>query len=144
MKNLGICITLCFMTVVSLNAAAAGFNDNANGTVTDFATGLVWQQSDAHNDTTRNQSAASSYCESLRLAGKSDWRLPLVKELTSILDIRRTNPAADLQMFPGTVSALHWTATRSTTGNWHTVEFSGGSAGLHSRLNLLYVRCVRG
>jgi arylsulfatase A-like enzyme len=61
-------------------------------TVTDNVTGLIWQQSSDVNgdgevgyDDKRLQADAVSYCEGLSLAGRSDWRLPSVKEAYSLI-----------------------------------------------------------
>lgn len=74
------------------------FVDNGNGTITDLATGLMWQQSDDGN--TRDWEDALSYAEGLSLGGHDDWRLPNPKELQSIVDYTRTpsvtsSPAID-------------------------------------------------
>ncbi|MCP4317954.1 MAG: DUF1566 domain-containing protein [Hyphomicrobiales bacterium] len=79
-----------------VRGAAWGANDfkvNSNGTVTDTATGLTWQQVD--DGQTRDWPSALAYCEGLTLAGHSDWRLPNVKELQSIVDYSKNNPALD-------------------------------------------------
>ena len=49
------------------------FRNNNNGTGTDTATGLMWQQTDGGEMTFEN---ATTFCENLTLAGFSDWRLP--------------------------------------------------------------------
>ncbi len=64
------------------------FIDNGNSTITDKATGLIWQQHDS--TTAMNWYEALNYCESLELAGKDNWRLPNVKELHSIVDYSRS------------------------------------------------------
>lgn len=69
------------------------FVDNGDGTITDTATGLMWQQSD--DGTTRNWEDALAYADDLELAGYDDWRLPNVKELHSIVDYSRDHPAID-------------------------------------------------
>lgn len=74
------------------------FVDNGNGTITDLATGLMWQQTDS--GTSWNWQEALEYAEDLFLAGYSDWRLPNTHELQSIVDytrsIQETNsPAID-------------------------------------------------
>jgi hypothetical protein len=64
------------------------FVDNGDGTVTDTATGLMWQQADSGRG--MDWAAALSYARSLRLGGRSDWRLPSAKELQSIVDYTRS------------------------------------------------------
>jgi arylsulfatase A-like enzyme len=64
------------------------FTDNSDGTVTDLATGLMWQQADS--GVGYDWSNALAYCEGMELAGYRDWRLPNAKELHSILDYTRS------------------------------------------------------
>lgn len=64
-----------------------GFNllvDNGDGTVTDQATGLMWQKEDSK--TGLDWKSAFEYARDLELAGHSDWRLPTVKELQSLVE----------------------------------------------------------
>lgn len=68
------------------------FKDNGDGTVTDQATGLTWQQSDSGKG--MNWKGALAYAENLVLAGHTDWRLPNAKELQSIVDYRRSPDAS--------------------------------------------------
>ena len=60
------------------------FSDNGDGTVTDSATGLMWQK-------VANQrmppKEAEGFCARLNLAGYTDWRLPNIKELNTILNL---------------------------------------------------------
>lgn len=74
------------------------FVDNGDGTISDLATGLMWQSSD--DGKTRDWKEALAYAESLKLAGYDDWRLPNAKELQSIVDYTRSvqttnSPAID-------------------------------------------------
>jgi hypothetical protein len=64
------------------------FRDNRNGTVTDEATGLTWQQADSGKG--MDWAAALAYAEGLVLAGRDDWRLPNAKELQSLVDYTRS------------------------------------------------------
>jgi len=93
------------------------FHANGDGTVTDRATGLMWQQADSGRG--MNWEQALAYATSLNLAGHSDWRLPNAKELQSIMDYTRV-PAMD-PIF--TVSRLsdgeyswEWTSTTHLDG----------------------------
>jgi hypothetical protein len=61
--------------------------DNKDGTITDFATGLMWQKSDSGRGMSWEK--ALSYAETQGSGGYSDWRLPSAKELQSIVDYSR-------------------------------------------------------
>ncbi len=91
---------------------AQSFTDNGDGTVTDNKTGLVWQQGEPGNRTWQD---ALTYCKGLILGGQTDWRLPNVKELESITDDNRYDPAIDTTYFPGAVASIYysiyWTST---------------------------------
>ncbi|MCY3024485.1 MAG: DUF1566 domain-containing protein [Planctomycetota bacterium] len=63
------------------------FHDNGDGTVTDSATGLMWQKDDSGKG--MNWEQALAHAANLKLAGHSDWRLPNAKELQSIVDYTR-------------------------------------------------------
>ncbi len=58
------------------------YTDNGDGTITDNVTGLMWQQ-DPGTKMTFNQAVAGA--ESFNLAKHSDWRLPTIKELYSLI-----------------------------------------------------------
>ena len=92
---------------------ANDFVDNGNGAVTDRASELVWQQSD--DGKTRNWEGALAYCEGLTLGGHNDWRLPNVKELQSIVDYSRHDPALDTRVFQQTDHWIPWSATPRST-----------------------------
>lgn len=64
------------------------FIDNRDGTVTDRATGLTWQQADSGRG--MDWANALAYAENLTLAGHDDWRLPNAKELQSLVDYSRS------------------------------------------------------
>jgi len=66
---------------------------NGDGTVTDRATGLMWQQADSGRG--MDWAAALQYAETLTLAGHDDWRLPSAKELQSLVDYSRPPQTSD-------------------------------------------------
>jgi hypothetical protein len=73
------------------------FYDNGNDTITDRATGLMWMRPDSgdlkagdNRDGRLNWEQALRWAEDLEFAGHSDWRLPNVKELQSIVDYTRS------------------------------------------------------
>jgi len=126
-------------------SARSIFKVNGNGTVTDLTTGRTWQQQD--DNTRRQWDQANTYCQNLSLGGKTDWRLPNIKELRSIIDDRVSHPAIDEGAF--VVTGLdYWSATpyASLSGYAWTVSFNFGFASRSesgSFGNRHYVRCVR-
>lgn len=80
------------------------FTDNGDKTITDSATGLMWEQDDSGP---MDWDTAISTCESATTAGHSDWRLPNIKELHSITDYSNApsyngKPALDTTYFNAT------------------------------------------
>jgi len=63
------------------------YRDNGDGTVTDLVTGLVWQAV-PRLDEKYSFTEAVSAADTFSLAGYSDWRLPTIKELYSLIDFR--------------------------------------------------------
>jgi len=64
------------------------FIDNGDGTVSDLATGLMWQKAD--DGQTRDWESSLAYAEDLSLGGYDDWRLPNIKELQSLVDYTKS------------------------------------------------------
>ena len=64
------------------------FIDNGDGTVSDLATGLMWQKTDDGKN--RDWEESLAYAENIELGTHSDWRLPNAKELQSIVDYSRS------------------------------------------------------
>lgn len=87
------------------------FVDNNDGTITDKATGLMWQKVDDGN--TYNWVDALKYAKNSALANYNDWRLPNTKELQSIVDYdKKTFPAIDENYFECTnPDSWFWTST---------------------------------
>lgn len=63
------------------------FRDNGDGTVSDSATGLMWQQDDSPS---ADWDDALASCSNATTATYFDWRLPNAKELQSIVDYTRS------------------------------------------------------
>ncbi len=82
--------------------------DNSNGTVSDLATGLMWQKK---NNGYKTWDVALGYCEGLSFGGYTDWRMPNIRELASLIDDTRYNPAVDLNFFSLNFMGAYWTST---------------------------------
>jgi len=98
-------------------AGSTRFTDNGDGTVTDNATGLMWVKNPLllgpPFDTFQYWAQSITACEGLTYAGHSDWRLPNVKELVSVLDYALAAPYVDPYFFPAIVLNYYWTSTTS-------------------------------
>jgi hypothetical protein len=130
------------------------FTDNKDGTVSDSATGLMWQQAEGGLDLWSSGTNVSgsglvyalSYCTGLSLGRHSDWRLPNVKELASIVDYAQYNPEINTAFFPNAAVNIYWASTPQATFAsiaWG-VEFFNGSVTYSSMSDSYNVRCVRG
>jgi hypothetical protein len=123
--------------------ATGSYTDNGDGTVTDTSTGLRWQQAGSSNTPWEQ---ALAYCEGLNLGGYTDWRLPTSKELQSLVDYNRYNPAINTTYFPNTAASWYWSSTTyvsHTHGAW-PVYFDDGSVTNGNKYYAGYVRAVRG
>ncbi len=86
------------------------FTDQGDGTIRDNYTGLTWQKSPSTNAMTWD--AALAYAKTVTLGGKSDWRVPNIKELQSLNDVSRVKPSINKTYFPTIVSsAFYWSST---------------------------------
>jgi len=133
--------------------AGTRFVDNGT-TITDRATGLVWQKSYAAE--LMDWEAALNYCEDLVLDSQDDWRLPNRNELQSLLDYSRHTFAVDAGFtgdFPAYngVGIYFWSSTANDRDppageNRHAwyVDFVHGQVFSSDYGDTYYVRAVRG
>ena len=77
------------------------YADNNDGTITDMVTGLMWQQSPDKNgdgkinyDDKASYSAAVAGASSCKTGGHTDWRLPTIKELYSLIIFSGQDPSS--------------------------------------------------
>ncbi|MCF6331457.1 MAG: cadherin domain-containing protein [Sulfurimonas sp.] len=117
------------------------YTDNG-GTVTDNATGLIWQKED--DNVTRTWANAGTYCAGITLDGSSDFRLPTIQELIHLSDKKESNPSIN-PIFINTNSHIYWTSTTYAVTASHAwfVEFNTGFDFAFRKTNNYYVRCVR-
>jgi len=116
-------------------------------TIFDAGTGLTWQKDSSPTTYTWND--ALEYCESLDLKSHTDWRLPNIRELNSIVDRHNRNPAIDLG-FDNTSSSEYWSSTPYGWFRAWAIDFLDGTFENYKYTNdhkYAYsnsVRCVRG
>lgn len=137
------------------------FVDNGDGTITDRRTGLMWEK--GGGSTSRTLRRAKFYVKKLnqnRFAGHSDWRLPTIEELASLLESHEMNGRHIDSLFDQK-QARCWSSDKGPKfGGWTStppqawyVNFPAGtielqvvtpSDGEHSAFTShIYVRAVR-
>ena len=120
----------------------------SNDVVTDLSTNLMWQ--DQNISTSLNLNEGASYCQGLELNSYTDWRLPTIQELLSLIDYSREYLLLDpIIKYNFYVSEGHYmSSTRySATGphgdsNWY-INFYSGLKDIDSIRYDQVVRCVR-
>ena len=135
-------------------------NGQYDGTVTDKNTGLMWMRCSLGqtwdgtncNDTALTYTwqealaAAEGYNSGGGYAAYSDWRLPNIKELASIVEVACFDPAINQTVFVGTESSYYWSASPSAYGsnNAWSVYFNNGGDGAYGKSDgSPHVRLVR-
>lgn len=129
---------------MGVNAFAVKLTDNGNGTVTDAVAALMWQQGEGG---LKAWADAIAYCGSLSLGGHSDWRLPDINELKSLIDDNFSQPKVDTTFFPKfpPTQMFYWSSTE-TAGNKIRAKgliFNYGTEDDFLKKTKYYVRCVR-
>ena len=149
------------------------FTDNANGAVTDNLTGLVWLKNANCEDTvggitkiggkllwanamTWAVNLASGKCGLIDGSVPGQWRLPNIKELSSLVDAGFYNPSVPNTAgtgqwtagdpFTGVQSHLYWSSTSYAgyTGYAWLVGLSDGNVLTGGKADAIYVWPVRG
>lgn len=117
------------------------------GTTVDSMTGLEWQTSEL-DDTLRTWEEALAYCEQLEHAEQSDWRLPSLKELVTLVDEAAvTAPVVDPVSFGTSSAQSYWSSTPARSFSSEQVAFTldtlFGSTPSLKMTDAASARCVR-
>ena len=120
------------------------FQANQDGTVTDAATGLIWQQAGSDYPVTWQE--AHDYIETLNqkgFAGHDDWRLPTVDELITLLtDVPQAGDLCIESVFNQNERWLWSCDRRSYVAAWY-VSVDVGYVSWQDFSCYYYVRAVR-
>jgi len=154
--------------------AQLAYMDNADGTISDLNTGLMWEKK-SDDGTIHDKDTVYTWDDAFILhvaglnganfAGYDDWRVPNYKELVSILNLEVQNPAVDVAFNSGCVPgcgvstcsctawsvnpdplSYYWSSTtRAGVGNnAWVVNFAPGDPSGRTKTLTSHVRAVRG
>jgi hypothetical protein len=146
----------CLLGILPVAVSAQPFVVSTDGSeVTDQHTGLIWKRcSEGMNwNGTTCAGTVSSFTHEAALTQATSqatstgvaWRLPNVKELSSISDKTVLNPAIDSTAFPATQPSWFWSSTpdAGSPNQALGVHFYTGGFGPGVRTSSGYVRLVR-
>ena len=119
------------------------FIDCGDGTIKDTKLRLMWQKDGSQN--TMNFSDAEKHCKESRVGGFSDWRLPSIDELESLVDRTKYKPAIISTLFNVKTDDWYWTGTQfaGDSGDAWIVNFYYGHVYWSDKDSSNYVRPVR-
>lgn len=136
-KSDGMFVPGCFVRAVrgTTTLYDMEYVDNSDNTVTDASSGLMWAKIDSTH--TMDWVEALEYADKATLAGYSDWRLPNVKELQSLVDYDKSDfPAINTDLFNTSVTTFDsvenayyfWTSTTQGDFKWTAAYIAFGPA----------------
>ena len=146
-------LTGMFLLSASIVSAQSRFTDNGDGTVTDTETQLIWSKNANLANGSMPWDNATDYANNLGLgdagcgASHTDWRLPHIKELQSLIDFGNYDPALPTDHpFTNVQSAdNYWSSTTlvyNAINAWY-VGMINGRVLSTNKINSLYVWPVR-
>lgn len=143
-----ICTAQTCHPAIAPTAPAARFQVHADGSLTDLASGLRWARCTVgqHWDgaTCSGTARRVTWTEAQALA-RDGWRLPDLKELSGLVELRCLQPAIDATIFPATPAADFWTATpfvNQPNQQWR-VQFIYGESHPDKRDRPAFLRLVK-
>lgn len=133
---------IILLTIIVFSMLNATYTKSGD-IVTDSASGLEWQDNARVLQMTWENAIVE--CEDLVLDGYSDWRLPSVNELKTIVDRSKANPAI-VETFENSSWNMYWSSTTVESGYrsaW-VIRFDIGDIMTQPKDNhRLITRCVR-
>jgi len=122
------------------------YKDNGDGTITDYLTGLMWQQSGSPKH--MKYENAKAYVEKLnrdRFAGHKDWRLPTLDELKTLVTSDKQSNGCYIYPIFNDDQHMCWSSDRHGSDRMWYIFFLGGEDNIRSRVldAVCYVRAVR-
>ena len=117
---------------------------SAKDVILDTSTSLLWQDSAESRDMTMTYFEAKDYCAKLSISEYSDFRVPTLYELRTIVDYKNYKPAS-LSGINYTASETYWTTTEfadDASEVW-TINFKKGEYAVKGKHYTRNIRCVQ-
>ena len=143
---------------VAASTPTERFIQEKDGTVVDKVTGLMWQQCTIGLNGENCESGEASkftWAEALQypsqkeslatFAGHDDWRMPNIRELTSIIEVQCAGPSINTTVFPNTPSEHVWSSSPYDFYPHYSwfLNFSDGIHTYSERIDKKVIRLVR-
>lgn len=105
---------------------------------------LMWQDNSEAKKTKLTWQNAKGYCKKLSLGGFSDWRLPNIRELRSLVDFASFNPPIK-SAFKNVTNSYYFSSSSVVDFPNHAwcIKFEYGDGHKMHKNNQWFVRCVR-
>lgn len=160
---------VCNKNAIEQHTPNSAFSFHSNGTVTHTPTGLTWKrclEGQTFNDNSTPSNYLDDQCDGSAqrynwqaaldqaqlvnntggFAGHTNWRMPNIKELRTIIEYCRENPAINTEVFPST-PLYSWTSSPvmnspDRSRAW-AIDFSNGVDNWNGRNSDGHVRLVR-
>ena len=164
-KNVLFLLCICFFSAVKaeqfclatapVSAPEENFLKFDNGQLLHLSTNLMWMRCAIgqtwDGETCTGEAEPYTWEQALELSvgyefnSSSNWRLPNIKELSSITERSCTRPSVDVDLFPATPPDDFWTSTPSMSDPQRAwvVAFFNSSNSIKEKNRTVFVRLVR-
>ena len=149
MKSAARELALCFLYSLVFSSVSAAQNQTryqvslirGDSVVVDQRSGLMW--ADTQYVSVSRWHRALSYCERLVYAGFSDWRLPNIRAMSSVVDFGQSQFSINFPSSP--MNRAYWTSSTyegDKSKAW-TVVFDGRIEAFDKSSSTADARCIR-
>lgn len=148
----------CKTEHIAATAPSSRYRQQDDGSIVDTETGLMWRaclEGVAGKACDEGEPLELTWAEALAyvptvnseggFAGHTDWRMPNIRELGTLIELQCVGPAINLAVFPNAASADVWSSSPAhfhTHYSWH-VDFETGAFTYGERTKPKAVRLVR-
>jgi len=116
-----------------------------NHTVQIIGSNLMWEHSIHSKDIKVDYQEALNYCKNIKTGTFQDWRLPKLKELLTLVDYTKAQPASKKEITLLNKKYMYWSSTPyiDSSNTFWGVNYKDGSTKKTPSNYDRYVRCVR-